>query len=60
MKNPFYWHLDKKRGWCFGDYWITNFLGGLVGILGFICIISVPFIVVIIAFILGLLIGKAL
>jgi len=26
MKSPFYWHIDKKGRWRFGNYWITDFL----------------------------------
>jgi len=36
MKNPFYWHIAKDGYWRFGDYWITDFLGGLVHAIGFI------------------------
>lgn len=59
LKNPFYWHLDEKRGWCFGKYWITDFLGGLWMMLGFICIINVPLIIAVFAFALGFWLGRS-
>ena len=43
MKNPFYWHIAKDGYWRFGDYWITDFLGGLVHAIGFIFLAFLPF-----------------
>ena len=41
--NPFYWHQGRDGHWRFGDYWITDFLGGLMLAGEFIFIAFLPF-----------------
>ena len=53
--NPFYWHKDKKGYWRFGDYWVTDIVGGFIHTLGFIFIGFLPFwIGVIVGIIIGI------
>ena len=32
MKNPFYFHRNHMGIWMFGNTWISDFIGGIIGI----------------------------
>ena len=41
MKNPFYFHRNRRGIWVFGDTWLTDMIGGLLCIVaGIVCALT--------------------